>query len=197
VPLLTKASNVPDHLQLLLARREAPLLVGNEPKGHLACSIPSGPLGLKGRSGPGANQGALVSGGCVDHGLHELVGGPDTVASAVSGDDARALPTYGALDDDSDVNVTREPVAASHEEKARTVLAKITERVEEPRPVLEFAPAADSLVRVPGYDRDVFALGPLLDGRALSLGAKALVLGTDAQIGDGDLGAARTSGTHD
>jgi len=136
VPLLTKASNVPDHLQLLLARREAPLLVGNEPKGHLACSIPSGPLG-------------------------------------------------------------REPVAASHEEKARTVLAKITERVEEPRPVLEFAPAADSLVRVPGYDRDVFALGPLLDGRALSLGAKALVLGTDAQIGDGDLGAARTSGTHD
>ena len=92
------------------------------------------------------------------------------------------------------MNVTRETISASDDEKTRTVFTKITERAEETRTVLEFAATADPLVRVPGGH--VLALGPELDRRPLSLGTEILLGGRRAKICDRDRWAARASGAH-
>lgn len=196
MPFVAQKSNVVEHAQLPLAGREASLVVGNEPEGHLACAKTARAFGLQRGSRTGAYEGALVRSGGVDHGLHELVSGTDAVARSVRRYDARALPADGTFDHDGDVNVARQAVSTGDEEEPRAVLAKIAKRVEKPWTVLKIDAAANALVRVPRGHGDLLALGPLLDSRTLSLGSKALVLGADANVGDGDLGAATASDAH-
>jgi transposase InsO family protein len=103
-----------------------------------------------------------------------------------------------ALHGCSDHHVAGEAVALRNDKQAGAVHAQRGQGAGEARAILQLSTTTYALVQVPGRDGHGLARGPRLDRSTLGLGAEALIVGADTDVGHcrADVASQRTLACH-